>query len=337
MKKLFSLLLLIVVISALGIFYLPKYLSVASIDVPTEIIVPKGASLTYVSDLLYNNKIIRSRLWFKHQAKAKNIDRNIKPGTYVIAPSMSLGEIFQLLQKGEQIRQVVLTIPEGFTIYQIAQRVEALGFGSANEFIAVTKEYFKEEKLAFDTRKLFFELEGYLYPDTYYFNETQTHKDIVARMAKQMKDVFTDEYKDRAEDLGLTIHEVLTIASLIEREAYHDNEKAAISGVIYNRIKEKMPLQIDATVIYAIGGGKEHISRVLYTHLESANPFNTYKHNGLPPGPIAAPGKKSIEATLYPEKHDYMYYVLGDNGHVFSETYSQHLVHVEKYRKKVKN
>lgn len=337
MKKLLPISILLVLLSVFGILYLPQYLSVASVDVPTEIVVPKGASLTYVSDLLYERKVIRSRLWFKHQAKADNIDRKIKPGTYVILPSMSLGEIFELLQVGEQVQQVVLTVPEGFTLYQIAQRVEALGFGSADDFIAVTKEYFKEKEFDFDTDKLFFELEGYLYPDTYYFNVSQAPEDIVARMAEQMEKVLTDEYKTRAAELGLTLHEVLTIASLIEREAFHYSEKAAISGVIYNRMKIGMPLQIDATVIYAVGGGKEHISRVLYAHLEAASPFNTYKHNGLPPGPIASPGIKSIEAALYPEDHDYLYYVLGDNGHVFSKTYSEHLVNVGKYRERINN
>lgn len=337
MKKFSIILLVLVVISVIGIFYLPNYLSVSSIDDPTEIEVPKGASLSYVSDILYTKGVIKSKLWFKYQAKANNVDRNIKPGAYVIEPSMTLMDIFQLLQKGELAQQIILTVPEGFTLYQIAQRVESLGFGTADEFIDNTKEYFREKGFSFDTKNLFYELEGYLYPDTYYFNVSQTSKDVVARMAKQMEEIFTEEYKIRAKELNLSIHEVLTIASLIEREAYHDQEMNTISGVIYNRVKKKMLLQIDATVIYAIGGGKEHISRVLYAHLESKNPFNTYKHNGFPPGPIAAPGKKAIQAALYPESHDFIYYVLGDNGHIFSKTYNEHLVNVEKYRKKVNN
>ena len=337
MKKFSIILMVLVVISVMTMFYLPGYLSASSLEAPTEVVVPKGASLSYVSELLYSNGVIKSKLWFNYQAKANNVDRNIKPGTYTIEPSMNLEEIFQLLQKGEQAQQLVLTIPEGFTLYQIAQRVESLGLATVDEFIASTKDYYREKGFSFNTSKLFYELEGYLYPDTYYFNPNQTSNDIVLRMGKQMEDVFTEEYKNRAKELNLSTHEVLTIASLIEREAYHDQEKKTISGVIYNRLKQKMLLQIDATVIYAIGEGKEHVSRVLYAHLESTNSFNTYKHNGLPPGPIAAPGKKAIEAALFPEDHQFMYYVLGENGHVFSKTYSEHQVNVKKYRNMVNN
>ncbi len=337
MKRFFLILMILLVTAVFGLLYLPAYLSASSIEGPTIVEVPQGASLSYVSDLLQQQGIIKSKLWFRYQAKAKNVDRSIKPGTYTIEPDMTLDDIFELLQKGQQAQQIVLTIPEGFTLYQIAERVEATGLASADEFIEATVAYYTEKGFSFDTSKLFYALEGYLYPDTYYFNVTQTAKDIISRMSKQMDEVFTEEYLKRAKELNLSTHEVLTIASLIEREAYHDQEMKAISGVIYNRLEKTMLLQIDATVIYAIGEGKEHITRVLYAHLESSNPFNTYKHLGLPPGPIAAPSKKAIEAALYPESHDYMYYVLGDNGHVFSKTYSEHLINVDKYRKMTNN
>ncbi len=337
MKRFFLMLIILFVAGVLGALYLPGYLSASSIESPTIVEVPKGASLAYVSDLLHQQGVIKSKLWFNYQAKANNVDRSIKPGTYTIEPDMTLVEIFELLQKGEQAQQVVLTIPEGFTLYQIAERVEEIGLASADELIAAATEHYTEKGYSFDTAKLFYKLEGYLYPDTYHFNATQTAKDVILRMSKEMEEVFSEEYLRRSEELNLSTHEVLTIASLIEREAYHDQEMKAISGVIYNRLEQNMLLQIDATVIYAIGEGKEHVTRVLYADLESPNPFNTYKHMGLPPGPIAAPSKKAIEAALYPEDHDYMYYVLGDNGHVFSKTYSEHLINVDKYRKMTNN
>ncbi|MCC5908962.1 MAG: endolytic transglycosylase MltG [Clostridiaceae bacterium] len=333
MKKLLYLLCIFLLFSFAIYAFLPSYLSVSYNDTPVEITIPEGASLNYVAQLLYDADVIKSRTWFKYRSKAEGIDRKIRPGSYVLDPDMSLEEIFILLQKGAPQDPVILTIPEGFTLYQIAERVEAIGFGTKEDFISTTTSYFEDKDYDFDTNKLFYPLEGYLYPDTYYFNENQSLLSIVNTLATKMQDVFTTEYKERAEEMGLSVHEVLTIASLIEREAYNNSEKATISGVIFNRLNRGMPLQIDATVIYGIGKGKEHISRVLYVHLEDPSPFNTYKVRSIPPGPIAAPSKTSIHATLYPEDHDYLYYVLGADGHVFSRTHREHLVNVENYRR----
>ncbi|SDJ80312.1 endolytic transglycosylase MltG [Natronincola ferrireducens] len=332
MKKLFSLLLILTLLALGAYFYVPSYLSVASNENPVEITVAEGASLNAVAEHLYNKGVIKSRLWFKYQSRAEGIDRSIKPGTYTLHPNINLNEIFELLRKGVPEKPIVITIPEGFTLYQIANRVEIAGLGTKEEFIEATKKYFEEKEYSFDTAKLFYEMEGYLYPDTYYFSERQGVVDVVSTLAKTMESIFTEEYRVRAEELNLSLHEVLTIASLIEREAYHDEEKQRISGVIFNRLKKNMLLQIDATVIYGIGEGREHINRVLFVHLEDPSPFNTYRVKGLPPGPIAAPSKTSIHAVLYPEDHDYLYYVLGEGGHVFSKTYNEHLRNVAKYR-----
>jgi UPF0755 protein len=157
-------------------------------------------------------------------------------------------------------------------------------------------------------------------------------EDIVNQLARTMDNVFTEEYTKKARELGFSKHEVLTIASLIEREAKHNDERATIGGVIYNRLKKDMLLQIDATVIYGMGKGKEH-KTVYQSELDKPGPFNTYTEKGLPPGPIASPGKESIEAALYPEEHNYLYYVLRpeENEHVFNETYNEHLKDRAKY------
>ncbi|MBM7614707.1 endolytic transglycosylase MltG [Alkaliphilus hydrothermalis] len=336
MKKIIYTLVFLMVLAITTLFLLPSYLSVASVKEPLEIVIPKGASTTYVANLLSEKKVVKSELWFKYKAKQAQVDRFIKPGTYVLTPDVTMDEIFQLLIKGAPETPVVLTIPEGFTIYQMAERMESIGLGTADEFLQATNTYFSDKGYSFDTEKLYFSLEGYLYPDTYHFTMNNTPADVVNRLAKTMEDIFTAEYQERAKELNLSIHEVLTIASLIEREAYNDEEKSIISGVIYNRIKKKMPLQIDATVIYGIGEGKEHITRVLNVHLEESSPFNTYRNPGLPPGPIAAPSKTSIYAALYPEDHNYLYYVLGKDGHVFGTTYKEHLKNVQDYRKIMK-
>jgi len=153
-----------------------------------------------------------------------------------------------------------------------------------------------------------------------------------------MDNIFTDEYKNKADELNLSIHQVLTIASLIEREAKHDGERSAVSGVIYNRLEKRMLLQIDATVIYGVGEGKKHKADIYKSDLDKSTPFNSYKVTDLPPGPIASPGKASIHAALYPEDHDYLYYVLSEkeDGHIFTKTYAEHLKYVAQYRNRNK-
>lgn len=332
MKKILHILAIAVILCIALLPFIPSYLStVANSDV-VEITVPEGASLSYVSDILFDKGVIKSKIWFRHKAKELQIDQKIKPGTYLIPSNSTFENIFALLEKGVEDEYTILTIPEGFTLYQIAQKVEKLGLGTKEEFIKATEKYFNNN-YNFDTTDLYFKLEGYLYPDTYHFTKNQTVDDIVSQLAQTMDNVFTEKYMEKAKELGFSKHKMLTIASLIEREAKHDDERATISGVIHNRLKKDMPLQVDATVIYGEGKGKEHKAVIYQSELDRPNPFNTYTENGLPPGPIASPGKESIKAALYPEKHNYLYYVLSpeEDGHVFNEIYEEHLKDRAKY------
>lgn len=330
MRK-FLIFIFIIIIIGVGAFAaLPGYLSTSSNSQSVEIIVSKGDSLNSVAEDLYQKKAIRSRLWFRYNGK--DIASGIKPGTYTIEPNTDIETMYEIIQRGEKETGIKVTFPEGFILYQFAQKVEEEGLGTAEDFIKASNEYFISKGYDFNTDNLYFNLEGYLFPDTYYFTKEQSVDDIVGLLNKTMESIFDDEYTKRVEELGMTKHEILTLASLIEREAYNDEERAKISGVIYNRLKQNMLLQIDATVIYGLGEGREHMTRVLYEDLKKDNPFNTYKNLGLPPGPIASPGKRSIEAALYPEEHDYLFYVMGENGHVFAKTYDEHLKNVNKYR-----
>lgn len=330
MKKILLFIIIFGLLGLAAVTFLPSYLSETTNNEEVSITVKKGSNLSTVAENLYENGVIRSKLWFRY--KGQDISMKIKPGTYEIETGLNIEDIFEIIQKGEQEKQVSITFPEGFILYQFAQRVEEAGLGTADEFIEASENYFISKGYDFDTENLYFSMEGYLFPDTYYFTEKQSMDQIVSKLVSTMDSVFTDDYRARAEELGLSLHQVLTIASLIEREAYNDAERAAISGVIHNRLDIDMLLQIDATVIYGLGEGKEHKTRVLYADLEKDNPYNTYRNIGLPPGPIASPGKNSIEAALYPEDHDFFYYVLGDNGHVFSKTYAEHQRNVSKYR-----
>jgi UPF0755 protein len=152
-------------------------------------------------------------------------------------------------------------------------------------------------------------------------------------MATTMSEFLESNYIERMNELDISTHEVLTIASLIEREAYSVDEMTTISGVIHNRLNINMLLQLCPTVIYGYGKGEEHLSRVLYSHLQYENSFNTYLNLGLPPGPIAAPGRDAIHAALFPEDHDYLFYALSTDGHAFSKTYAEHLRNVTKLRR----
>ncbi|MGM0395501.1 MAG: endolytic transglycosylase MltG [Bacillota bacterium] len=332
MKKAILVLLLLILIAGVGGFFLaPGYLDITHHEEDSILTVERGDTLNSVGEKLYDMGIIKSRLWFRYNGE--DVASKIKPGDYLIEKGWSLDDIYEIIQLGEQETQVVVTFPEGFILYQFAEKIQESGLGTIEEFIEATESYYNEHYSdSYSNEQLYFSLEGYLFPDTYHFSATQSVSQIVERLVTTTEEVWTDEMESKSQELGMSRHQIMTLASLIEREAFNDEERNTISGVIYNRINTGMPLQIDATVIYGIGEGKEHMTRVLYDDLEKDNPFNTYRNQGMPPGPIASPGKNSIFAALNPESHDYYYYVMGDNGHVFAETYDEHLRNVEEYR-----
>ncbi|WP_422487207.1 endolytic transglycosylase MltG [Gudongella sp. DL1XJH-153] len=332
MKKAILVLLLIILIAGVGGFFLaPDYLNSTHNDEAVNLVVEKGDTLHAVAEKLYEEGVIKSRLWFRYNGE--EVAARIKPGTYIIERGSSLDDIYEIIQVGEQEVPVVVTFPEGFILYQFAEKIQESGLGTMEEFIEETERFYEENYSEnYDNKELYYSLEGYLFPDTYHFSSSQTVSQIVERLVSTTEDIWTDEMEAKREELGMSRHQIMILASLIEREAFNDEERNTISGVIYNRIDTGMPLQIDATVIYGIGEGKEHMTRVLYSDLERENPFNTYRNEGMPPGPIASPGRNSINAALNPESHDFYYYVMGENGHVFAETYNEHLRNVEAYR-----
>jgi UPF0755 protein len=332
MKKVILVLILLVLVAGVaGFFLAPGYLDKTYNDDPVELVVQRGDTLHSVAERLYESGVIKSRLWFRYNGQ--DIASSIRPGTYNIESGMTLEDVYEIIQVGEQEVQVTVTFPEGFILYQFAEKVEESGLGTMEDFIEETERVYGDRYSdSYENELLYYSLEGYLFPETYKFSTNGTVSQIVERLVDTGEAIWTEDMDSKRDALGMTRHQVMTLASLIEREAYNDEERKTISGVIFNRIAEGMPLQIDATVIYGIGEGKEHMTRVLYDDLESDNPFNTYRIQGLPPGPIASPGRNSIEAALNPEDHNYYYYVMGENGHVFAETYDEHLRNVENYR-----
>ncbi|MDD6770269.1 MAG: endolytic transglycosylase MltG [Inconstantimicrobium porci] len=288
-----------------------------------EIKVTDGDTLYSVFEELYNQKKLRSLNFTKIYIKTHNISDNIKKGTYEFEKGVSLDELIKELQTGETNR-IKLTIPEGYTITDIASKVEKSGLATKDDFLKAVKNYSPPGYVKEDPKKRY-NLEGYLFPDTYYFSKKTDSNTIIKTMIDRTEEVFKQISKKTGDNINEANYEdILTKASVIEKEARSDKDRYLISSVIDNRINKKMKLQIDATVIYAYGYHKE---KLYNKDLIIDSPYNTYKYTGLPIGPICNPGMESIIASLKPEKTDYIYYVWTGKGkdHFFTNDYKQFL------------
>lgn len=316
----------------LGSFYL-YFVNLATANSSDNyIFIKKNATIEQVAKQLQEKGIIKSQNVFIYYSKTKGLKGSVKGGNYIIKAKTKLKDLIIRLEGGKP-EFAVISIPEGYTLYQIARKLEENNLVKKEDVLKGTLNDLKDNSLILSKKDVYYDLEGYLFPDTYYIPIDATKNEIINIMVDRFKMVFTDKYKARAKELELDVDEVITIASLIEREAANDSERNKIAGVIYNRVKKGMPLQVDAAVIYANTKGEKNIDKVYYSTLKIESKYNTYLYKGLPPGPIASPGKASIEAALYPEKSDYLYYVANGNGHVFSKTYEEHLINVKKYIK----
>lgn len=243
--------------------------------------------------------------------------RNLKAGRYAIEPGATLHNIFSQLTSGSSI-PFNITILEGSTLEKIAEELShCLNFGK-EEFIEAATDRAVLDSLAIESDNL----EGYLFPDTYNFLYDETPQSAVHKMLAQFYANLPDSFEQKAKNQGLDFNEAITMASLIESEAMLDNERPLISAVYHSRLKSRMKLQCDPTVIYALGG----LNRPLfYSDLKIDSPYNTYLYYGLPPSPICSPGKASLEAAINPAHVDYLYFVAkGDGSHIFSRTNSEH-------------
>ncbi|MFG3433745.1 endolytic transglycosylase MltG [Lysinibacillus fusiformis] len=305
--------------------------------------VPIGSSLSSISTLLEKKGVIKDARVFKYYAKFKN-ESQFQAGNYDLTQAMTFDELIESLKTGKVYRKPVftMTIPEGLTIEQIGKVIEKKTPYTQKEFMdLVTSDTFVQQMMAnypelvtdaVSADNIRYDLEGYLYPATYsYYEEKPSLEAIVEEMIGAMNNVVKN-YSDVLVEKQMSVHQLLTFASLLEEEATAQTDRETIASVFYNRIDEGMPLQTDPTVLYALG---DHKDRVLYEDLEVDNAYNTYKNKGLPPGPIAGAGKTSIEATLNPSQTDYFYFLADKEGvNHFSKTYDEHLQKVEKYLRK---
>nr|WP_317333231.1 endolytic transglycosylase MltG [uncultured Romboutsia sp.] len=299
-------------------------------DIVVEI--PQGATTSTISDVLYKNKLIKNKTIFKISVKLSNQAQNFKAGKYLFNQTYSNKEIINDISSGKIYNDgIKITIPEGSTSREIVSILVGKKLGNEESYeklISNPNEFYDQFK--FLKEEDITSLEGFLYPSTYYFDENASEKEILSAMLSQFNKVYTDKLRDRQKELKMTTEQVINLASIVEKEAVLDEDRPIIASVFYNRLKIGMPLQSDATIQYIF---KERKKIVTYKDLEIDSPYNSYKNKGLPPTPIASPGIESIEATLYPEKTEYLYFVAKmDGGNNYSTNYEDHLKYVKEYK-----
>lgn len=287
--------------------------------------ISQGEGFNRLAHRLNANGMISSPLRFKLLARIKGEDKKLKAGEYRLATDMSPIQILDVLVNGRQ-HLYRITIPEGFNMHQIADEIDRLNLADGGLFLALATSGELAGKLNIASPTL----EGYLFPDTYYFPKEVAPEAIATKMVAQFKENFTNEWKQRALELNLSVHEVVTIASIIEKETGDPSERPIIASVFHNRLKRKMRLESDPTVIYGIKDFNGNLTRKdLRTHTS----YNTYVIKGLPPGPIANPGAAAMEAALYPADTGYLFFVSKKDGtHYFSATIKEHNQAVYKYQ-----
>ena len=297
--------------------------------VVATVYIPKGTGFFEIVNILDQAGMVKNKRFFIILALLKGVSNSIKYGEYELATSMSPWEIIDKLVKGD-IKPRRVTIPEDYTLKQIADRLVAENLVSEESFISVTTDPVFLASLKIDAGSA----EGYLYPDTYKFNRGMTPQEIVKDMVNRFRKKVTPQMIERAKALGMTTTEFVTLASLIGKETGHQEEKAQVSAVFHNRLKKGMRLQSDPTAIYSL---TEYRNIVRRKHLNNETPYNTYRIRGLPPGPIASPGIDSLQAALYPASVNYLYFVSKDDGtHKFSSNLAAHTQAVLKYQIKRK-
>lgn len=292
--------------------------------VATIVTVPRGASTRQIAEILARAGVVRSPLLFELAARLNRAQGTVQAGRFRLPARETPTDVLRTLQSGTAQTATWVTFPEGFTAHEIAGRLAERGLGAES----VLETTFLHETLTLGGVRTP-NLEGYLYPDSYLV-PTETSPEGIAR-------ILTDAFRAhlpadataRAKRLGLTVPEIVTLASLVEREGKADAERPLMAGVYYNRLRIGMPLQVDASIEYAL---PRHATAITYADLRLPSPYNTYLHPGLPPTPIANPGNASLHAAFFPKSSAYLYYVYkGDGKHAFARTLAEHQANVRRY------
>jgi len=342
---LISFMLILIIGGISGFLYIKSALNPVDPESNEEIRVkiPVGSSTNDIANILEENGLIKDARVFSIYTKFKR-ESNFQAGEYAFSPAMTIDELIESLKNGKVSPVYTVTIPEGLTIDQIAEiYADQLHF-KKDDFVDKVNDVQYVEQLIEKYPDILSEeildpqirtpLEGYLFASTYDFYEQEPSIESVIEIMLDKTQAVVEQYADEIKARDLSIHEAVTFASLVEKEARTEEQRKDISGVFYNRLKEGMKLQTDPTVLYALG---EHKDRVLYEDLEVDSPYNTYQIDALPIGPIGNFAKNSLEAVVYPDESDYLYFLHDDNGEIYySVSYDDHLKKREQHIKNKK-
>ena len=291
--------------------------------------IESGEGAKSLAEHLKEEGILQKKMAFLLGHSLFYSQKTIKAGEYVFDLPLSIQKILQIITKGKILLHAA-TIPEGLTRMEIADHLESLGFSGQQAFMKASEDTTAISVIDSEAR----DLEGYLFPETYFFPKEVTPEKIVSSMTTQFKDTFSQEWMRRSDEIGLTIREIVILASLIEKETSLPEERPLVSAVFHNRLKKQMKLDCDPTIIYALKQDGQFKDRLHTKDLRLDSPYNTYLYRGLPPGPIANPGKDSIAAALYPADKDFLFFVSKNDGsHHFSRSFREHQNAVNKFQK----
>lgn len=318
--------------AAAGVNHLLRPVDAAAAGGTVRVEIEPGAGARQIASILAEKGVIRSALIFRIYARRHRLEQKFMAGSYDLKLSMGLPEIAAKIASGDvDLETDWFTVPEGYTVEQIAGRLAEAGLIDRERFLEAAAdpaanilEQFPILQESAANPRVKYTLEGYLFPDTYEIAAGSSESEIICMMLRRFDALFDETLQRRCAELKLTLHEALTLASIVEREARVDHERKLIAGVFYNRLSQDYPLESCATIQYILGEVKEVLS-IADTKIPS--PYNTYQNPGLPPGPVAAPGEASIMAALYPENTDYFFFVYKEDGtgeHYFSRTNAEH-------------
>jgi UPF0755 protein len=292
--------------------------------------IPSGAGTSTIGNLLVSGGVVRDRLSYRLALWRSGRARHLQAGEYRFDRAMTPSEVLEKIARGD-VYVIHVTFPEGLTAQDMARIFESAGLGAASDFVQAAANVSLIRDIDPDARSL----EGYLFPETYSVPRRIDAAAMVRMMVSRFDRVFTPEMRRAAQDQGLSVHAVVTLASLVEKETASPEERPLVAAVCRNRLRIGMALQSDPTVIYALEQRGQYTGNLRRDDLLLDSPYNTYRYPGLPPGPIASPGKASLEATLHPADADYLYFVSRNDGtHEFARTFAEHDRNVFKYQVK---
>lgn len=294
-----------------------------------QVTIPPGTGASAVARILHAEGVVSDADAFYLLCRFRKAGHKLRAGEYAFPTLATPGQILDQIVSGRAILYR-LTFPEGSTVRDVARALEERGLASEKVILRLSRDKEFLQDLNLDEPSL----EGYLFPETYLFQKSQDEAAMLRMMVQQFRRHFPDTWRDRASQLGMSVHEAVVLASLVEKEAKVDAERPVIAAVFLNRLDRNMPLQSDPSAVYDL---PDFSGPVTSLHLKRQSPYNTYLNRGLPPGPICNPGTKSLKAALYPEKVPYLYFVSNNDGtHRFSETLTEHRQAVSDYREKRK-